>query len=76
VLLEAVELLGQLGNEEAVPALEAVAAHGDASQRGEALDALARIGGARARGIVERVERVTTDEDEREHVADLLETWL
>jgi hypothetical protein len=52
-----------------VPALKAVVVHGDASQRGEALDALARIGRARARRIVEHVKRETTDQDEREHAA-------
>lgn len=58
-----------------MPALEAVVAHGDASQRREALDALARIGGTRGRAVVERVERVTEDDDEREHAAGLIDDW-
>jgi HEAT repeat protein len=76
VSLDALELLGQIGSDRAVPALQAVTAHGDASQCEFALDALARIGGTRARGVVEAVHRDAAHSEDRHHAARLLETWL
>ncbi len=75
LLLETVELLGLLGNNHAIPALEAVIAQGNDSLREEATDALARIGGARGKTVVEDVKRTSSDEYEREHAARMLADW-
>jgi HEAT repeat protein len=75
VSLDALELLGQISSEKAVPALQSVTTHGDASQCEFALDALARIGGTRAKSVVEAVRRAATHSEDRQHAARLLVTW-
>ena len=66
--------LGNVGTEEDVPYLqEAAESHDEPLVRGHAIWALSRIGGARARQVIERRWREEPDEQVREEIAAALE---